>query len=268
MASNTTWSFRDVSQGEDAIKLKRYVSMVLDSMRLSIIAARMVEPENTMFTGLEVYRLSDLVCAFFTSITYPQSREERFMIRRFLSYALNAIDTLSKSKDFSRLIEDVLQHYMMNNGYYTSLDLKNYSRRTPVDPMALEWMFNVFMELGYSHLLYLIASCSYNDQKQGLVRTKGLSWRKLLQSKDARRALSRLVETYKELRLSILLDDNGTWWKMLVRDKSKHLLKRLHNLEKESFNTSDILEYARSKEVKGKKEHLIEMLETLEIANK
>ncbi|KAI8867236.1 hypothetical protein GQ42DRAFT_59608 [Ramicandelaber brevisporus] len=241
--------------------------MVLDSMRLSIIAARAVEPDNTMFTGLEVYRLSDLICAFFTSITYPQSREERFMIRRFLSYALNAIDTLSNSKHFSRLMKDVLQHYMMKNGYYTSLDLINYSRRIPIDPMALEWIFKVFMDLGYSHLTYLIASCSYNDQKQGLVKTKGPSWRKLLQSKDARHALSRLVETYKELRLSILLDDNGIWWKMLVRDKSKHLLKRLHDLEKESFNTSEILEYAKSKEVKGKKEHHIEMLEMLESAS-
>ncbi|KAI8867237.1 hypothetical protein GQ42DRAFT_59591 [Ramicandelaber brevisporus] len=242
--------------------------MVLDSMRLSIMAARIVEPDNTIFTGLEVYRLSDLMCAFFTSITYPQSREERFMVRRFLSYALNAIDTLSKSKDFSSLMEDVLRHYMMKNGYYTSLDLKNYSRRTPVDPMALEWIFNVFMDLGYSNLTYLIASCSYNDQKQRLVKTKGPSWRKLLQSKDARHALSKLAETYKEVRLSILLEDNGTWWKMLVRDKNRYLLKRLYDLEKESFNTSDILEYARSKEVKGKKERLIEMLETLEISNK
>ncbi|KAI8872891.1 hypothetical protein GQ42DRAFT_160935, partial [Ramicandelaber brevisporus] len=54
---------------------------------------------------------------------------------------------------------------------------------------------------------------------------------------------------------------------MLVRDKNRHLLKRLYDLETESFNTSEVLEYARSKEVKGKKERLIEMLEMLEIAN-
>ncbi|KAI8867235.1 hypothetical protein GQ42DRAFT_164927 [Ramicandelaber brevisporus] len=257
MASNTTWLHLKAPQGEEAIKLKRYVSMVLDSMRLSIIAARMVEPDNTMFTGLEVYRLSDLMCAFFTSITYPQSREERFMVRRFLSYALNAIDTLSKSKDFSNLMGKVLQRYIMKNGHFT-----------PKDWMALEWIFKVFVDLGYSHLLYLITGCGYNDQKQGLVRIKSLNWEKLLQSKDARRTLSRLVETDKDARRSILLDDNGIWWKMLVRDKNRHLLKRLHDLETESFNTSEILEYAKSKEVKGKKERLIEMLEMLEIANK
>ncbi|KAI8868522.1 hypothetical protein GQ42DRAFT_164066 [Ramicandelaber brevisporus] len=70
------------------------------------------------------------------------------------------------------------------------------------------------------------------------------------------------------MRVSILLDENGTWWKMLVRDKNRHLLKRLHDLEKESFNIPEVLEYAKSKEVKGKKDHLIEMLEMLEISNK
>ncbi|KAI8874476.1 hypothetical protein GQ42DRAFT_648 [Ramicandelaber brevisporus] len=257
MASSTTWIGRQVLQGKEAIKMRRYVSMILDSMYLSVIAARIVEPETTMFTGLDIHKLSGLINAFFAYLTYPNTREERFMVRRFLSYALDAIDSLSKSKDFSSLMDDVLHDYTMYYGHYT-----------PSDWLALEWMLKVFMELGYSHLFYLITGRGYKDKTQELVLIKSVNWMDLLHSKDSRRVLSRFVETYKYMRLSILLDDNGTWWKMLVRDKNRHLLKRLYELETESFSTSDILEYAKSKEVKGKKEHLIEMLEKLEIANK
>ncbi|KAI8871236.1 hypothetical protein GQ42DRAFT_6053 [Ramicandelaber brevisporus] len=257
MASNNAWGYFDVPQIKESTKMRRYVSMVLDSMRLSIIASRIVEPDNTMFTKPDTYGLSDLFIAFFHHLTYPQSREEKFMIRRFLSYALNTIDTLSKSKDLSSLVDKVLHGYTMC-----------YRRYRPIDPKALEWIFKIFMELGYFNLIYLIIRCGYRDPELEFLGSTGQKWIKLLQSKDTRRALSKFVETYKEVRLSILFDDDGTWWKMLVRDKNRHLLKRLHDLEKESFNTSEVLEYARSKEVKGKKEHLIEMLEMLEIANK
>ncbi|KAI8872939.1 hypothetical protein GQ42DRAFT_160900, partial [Ramicandelaber brevisporus] len=204
MASNNAWGYRDVPQIKESIKLKRYVSMVLDSMYMSIIASKMVEPDNAMFTEPYTYGYSDLISAFFNHLTYPKSREERFMVRRFLSYALKTIDALSKSKDFSHLMEDVLQHYT-----------KYYGRRAPKDWMAFEWIFNVFVQLGYSHLFFLITARGYRDQTQGLVRIKSLNWEKLLLSKDTRRLLFKFVETYMDARLSILFDDNGTWWKML-----------------------------------------------------
>ncbi|KAI8866784.1 hypothetical protein GQ42DRAFT_68001 [Ramicandelaber brevisporus] len=257
MASNTVWPTSKIPQGEEAIKLKRYVSRVLDSMHLSILASKIVEPDNTIFTEPDKYRLFGLINSFVFYITYPQSREERFMVRRFLSYTLNTIDMFRKYDYFSKIFESELQDYIVHRGRYK-----------PIDPMALEWIFKVFIELGYSNYLYLIVSCDYYDLRKGLVTTKSLNWSKFLYSRGSRRALSKLVETHKEVRLSILLDDNGTWWKILVRDKNRHLLKRLQDLEKESFNTSEILEYAKSKEVKGKKERLIEMLETLESADK
>ncbi|KAI8874464.1 hypothetical protein GQ42DRAFT_577 [Ramicandelaber brevisporus] len=154
-------------------------------------------------------------------------------------------------------MNDVLKDYTMYPQYCKSKDW-----------MALEWIFKLFMELGYTNLFYLITGRGYKDTAQESVITMSMNWEGFLHSKDSRRVLSRFVETYKYMRLSILLDDDGTWWKMLVRDKNRHLLKRLYELETESFSTSDILEYAKSKEVKGKKEHLIEMLEKLEIANK
>ncbi|KAI8870365.1 hypothetical protein GQ42DRAFT_162762 [Ramicandelaber brevisporus] len=256
MASNNAWGYFDVPQIKESIKMRRYVSMVLDSMYMSIKASKMVKPENTMFTKPDTYGLSDLFIAFFHHLTYPQSREERFMIRRFLSYALNAIDTLSKSKDLSSLVDKVLHSYTMC-----------YRRYRPIDPRALEWIFKIFMELGYFNLVYLIIRCGYRDPELEFLGIKSMNWSKFLYARGSRRALSKFVETYKDMRVSILLDENGTWWKMLVRDKNRHLLKRLHDLETESFNTSGVLEYARSKEVKGKKEHLIEILEMLEIAN-
>ena len=67
--------------------------MVLDSMYLSALAAEMVEPNNTMFTGLDANGSSYLISVFVSPFACPQSMEERCMLLKDLSHPVRLSDS-------------------------------------------------------------------------------------------------------------------------------------------------------------------------------